>query len=477
MHGASCTQGAASTSRTETHVFLSRRTLALGAGVSAFLVTASFYALGSGRAYDYDSSESVGAFIATPSLLDPFQRQLQFNNHPLFSFIDHVVYTMGGHSETALRAFPITVAALTVGIVGFWAADRWGLPAGVAASAILATNPTYAELSRSVRGYSLLTFCAVVSTLLLVRLLEGSDRRMMVVYSAMVAAGVATHLYATFFLAGQVAVVVAAGKFNRAWLGAWLGGLLLGLVAYVGIADRMLAFGAREHGAFQPRFPIATANALLGSSSLAIALLAAITLVGAIRILRHEIAIGLGVTTTAIAMVWVSSPRDLYPRFLVWLIPGVALFVAATAPRSRLILPLVGVAVAAMIEVDTHYWTTNPVPSLQAAQTVLDARADDDRPCVLPDIRGALMGYTGTAREVSTASGLSRCGIVLGGAFDSPHLRSAARETFRYRWILPAETPYIVYSREPPLTPKIEVHPTRHASGAARRTSGDGRRQ
>ena len=110
----------------------------------------------------------------------------------------------------------------------------------------------------------------------------------------------------------------------------------------------------------------------------------------------------------------------------------------------------------------------------RASQTVLDARADDDRPCVLPDIRGALMGYTGTAREVSTASELSHCGIVLGGAFDSPHLRSVARETFRYRWILPAETPYIVYSRE---RPKIEVHPTRHASGAARRTTGDGRRQ
>ena len=90
-----------------------------------------------------------------------------------------------------------------------------------------------------------------------------------------------------------------------------------------------------------------------------------------------------------------------------------------------------------MIEVDARYWTTNPVPSLQAARTVLDARADGDRPRVLPDIRGALMGYTGTAREVSTVGELSRCGIVLGGSFDSPHLRSAARGTFRYRWILP----------------------------------------
>ena len=133
--------------------------------VLTFVATASFYGLGSGRAYDYDSSESVGSFIATGSLLDPFRRQLQFNNHPLFSFIEHVVYAFGGHSESALRSLPIIFGAVTVGIVCYWAANMWGLSAGVTAAALLAANPTFAELSRSVRGYSLLTLCAVSSTL------------------------------------------------------------------------------------------------------------------------------------------------------------------------------------------------------------------------------------------------------------------------------------------------------------------------
>jgi uncharacterized membrane protein len=428
-----------------------RPAVTVAIGVLASAVTVSFYALGSGRAYDYDSSESVGSFIATRSLLDPFRRQLQFNNHPLFSFIDHIVYTLGGHSEAALRAFPITVAALTVGIVGYWAADRWGPSAGLIAAALLATNPTFAVLSRSVRGYSLLTFSAVVSTLLLGRVLEDDRRRLMIAYGAMVAIGIATHLYALVFLAGQIAIVAAMRRLDHAWFATWLGALVLGLAAYLGIARRMLTSGAHEQGVFQPWFPARAADALLGSSPLAIALLAALTLSVVVRVRRREIVIGLGTIATALAIVWISSPRDLYPRFLVWLIPGVTLIIASSVPRSRLIPVLAGIAVVAMIRVDARYWTANPVPSLQAAQIVRDARRDGDQPCVLPDIRGALIGYTAAAREVSNPNGLSHCGIVLGGGFDQHHLRATARQTFRYRWILPAETPYIVYSREPPL--------------------------
>src|SRR2546429_6711180 len=66
-------------------------------------VTFAVYLLGSGRNYDYDSSETVGMFVATRSLLDPFRRQDVFNNHPLLSFVDHLVYSAGLQGPTALR--------------------------------------------------------------------------------------------------------------------------------------------------------------------------------------------------------------------------------------------------------------------------------------------------------------------------------------------------------------------------------------
>jgi hypothetical protein len=89
-------------------------TLSALAGATAAAATFSFYMVGAERSYDYGSSESVGAFIATRSLLDPFRRQFQFNNHPLFSFLEHLVFSAGGVSETALRALPEAAAATTV---------------------------------------------------------------------------------------------------------------------------------------------------------------------------------------------------------------------------------------------------------------------------------------------------------------------------------------------------------------------------
>ena len=61
------------------------------------------YQIGSGRSLDYDSSLTVGAFVKTHSLLDPLKRQIQLNNHPLFSILEHIVWSLGFHSETYLR--------------------------------------------------------------------------------------------------------------------------------------------------------------------------------------------------------------------------------------------------------------------------------------------------------------------------------------------------------------------------------------
>jgi hypothetical protein len=86
-------------------VFLRQHRLALGLGAAVFAA----YMVAAGRSYDYDSSETVGAFVATPSLLDPLRRQIAFNNHPLFSLLEHMVYSAGGTSEATLRVLPLRV--------------------------------------------------------------------------------------------------------------------------------------------------------------------------------------------------------------------------------------------------------------------------------------------------------------------------------------------------------------------------------
>ena len=87
-------------------------------GIGAGLATAAAYLIGSGRALDYDGSVTVANFVRTPSLLDPFRRQVVFNNHPAFSFIEHIVYSVTGSTNGwVLRLVPIGAAAACVGLL------------------------------------------------------------------------------------------------------------------------------------------------------------------------------------------------------------------------------------------------------------------------------------------------------------------------------------------------------------------------
>src|SRR4051794_15081168 len=100
---------------------------ARGLGLLAALATAVAYLPGSGRTLDYDGAVTVGSFVATPSLLDPFRRQAVFNNHPLFSFLEPLVSSAtGSRSELLLRLLPIGFGAATVGVLAWALARRFG---------------------------------------------------------------------------------------------------------------------------------------------------------------------------------------------------------------------------------------------------------------------------------------------------------------------------------------------------------------
>ncbi len=62
----------------------------------------------SSRAFSYDAAVSVKNFIATPSALDAFRKHVVFNNHPLLSFLDHLVFDAAdSRAERALRVLPV----------------------------------------------------------------------------------------------------------------------------------------------------------------------------------------------------------------------------------------------------------------------------------------------------------------------------------------------------------------------------------
>jgi hypothetical protein len=425
-----------------------RGAAALG-GVAGAL-TCAVYLVGSGRTYDYDSSETVGAFIATPSLLDPFRRQIVYNNHPLFSFLDHLVYSAGARSALDLRILPILFGGAVVALVAGSCARRWGPLAAAAAGLVLAANPTFAELSRSVRGYSLLCLAAIGSTLLLERLLTSPHRWLSAAYVATVAAGIATHAYMLLVVLVQVVLVLTRSRSLTRWLTRWTVGIGLGALAYADIAAAMIRSASRAQSLFRPHFPLLLLSTLLGGTRASLLILGVLAVVGTTCAFDRSRAITFSTLVAALLVIWLwLAPRDLYPRFLIWLAPLLAVAVGASIRRFPIALALVAVAIAPMIRLDASHWIQNPLPSREAAQLVSATRRSGGKPCVLPLIRGSLLAYTQIPHEVTKPTQLHDCELVLALRVDPPSLRTAARRSFRHRWQLNAWTPMIVYSQLP----------------------------
>src|SRR5687768_448870 len=104
------------------------------------LGTAVAYFYGADRSLDYDGSVTVGNFVATADAWRPFRHQIVYNNHPLFSFAEHLVYRTGGRSELALLAVPVFCGAAGAAVLAGWAAARFDRVVGVSAGLLLAAN-------------------------------------------------------------------------------------------------------------------------------------------------------------------------------------------------------------------------------------------------------------------------------------------------------------------------------------------------
>ncbi|MBK9181335.1 MAG: hypothetical protein IPM45_17550 [Acidimicrobiales bacterium] len=408
-------------------------------GATSGVLTAAFYVLGAGRALDYDSAETVGFFVRTGSLLDAVRTQRAFNNHPLFSLlVNGVVRLTGTTEEAVLRALPIAFGAVTVGLIAAHCARRWGGLAGACAAAVVATNPVFAELSRAVRGYSLMTLAIVVSTMTLQRLLDpkaSSRRSAELLYVAASAIAIATHLYALVPLSGHVVLVLARGGLRPAWVRRWAAAIVLGGVAYLAIFGGMVDAMAGRGRRFQPDFPFDLARELLGGTTVSAVLVGVAAMWGAVLVRRATPSSVFRWMTVwlvaAVAVPWLAANTDLAPRFFVWLVPAVAVLVAICVARAPAMAAAVVVAAALSSWSLAPEWAASPHPYPEVAG-VIDADADAGlRVCALDLSVPPLLAYTDRFEAVTRPSQLSRCDtlVVVHPALD-PDLVAAADAAF-----------------------------------------------
>lgn len=318
--------------------------------------------VGAGRAFGYDASVTMDNFV-TGSLSDVFTRQIVFNNHPLLSLAEHMVWKVTGSTgEVTMRVAPALFAAAAVGVLTWRVARKWGSAAGVASGLVLAAHPTLTS-QRDVRGYTLAVLAIVVMGVAVL------DVHSPALFATGLAVGVGTHVYAVLAGLALVAVLLWFREFNRVWRLASAVGLLAGLSCYAAMLGQI---GRSDQARlFRPTFPRDAGWELLGGNVVAVIALGALVAF-ALRQRPRAPALLVGATTTlGILLVWIVGPTDLYPRFVYFAVPAVALAAGAAVRRTPQLLVLGVVAAIAMLVPDASRWTDDELPNRQLAEVAV----------------------------------------------------------------------------------------------------------
>jgi hypothetical protein len=421
------------------------------------------YLPGIGRSLDFDSAETVGLFVRPGPPWAAFGRQAVFNNHPAFSFLEQLVRVTTGRADAAaMRVLPILFGALTVGVLTWFAARRHGLVAGVAAGLVLACNPSFSALSRSVRGYSLLTLCAVVTTVIVAQDDRRRSRRSDVAYTLAAGLGLATHLYMLPVVAAHVGAAVARRNLDQRWRVRFLAAAVLAALAYAGMADVMVAAARSHRRVFQPGLPWRVATMATGGGW-ALAVVAPLGVAGAVLVLRRRSVRGAATAlVAALVVLWVVLQSSaLTARFFVWLVPGAAYLVAVAVERIP-IGAVVAAAWTALVAVAViPGYTADPTAYRVAAHVVRRADVSGASTCVVAVGAAPMLAYLDSPRDftaVDDPSQLDRCDVVVvaawwhsAGAWFAADDRviAAAERSFPNRAVLRRGDPTLVLSRRP----------------------------
>jgi hypothetical protein len=308
----------------------------LVASVGVAAVTVAVYSVGATRSFGYDAAVTVQHFVRTPSIWDPWRRAVVFNNHPLLSFLDRLLFAAtGSASEPMMRAIPIAAAGAAVGLSVWLLSGRWSTLGATIGGLLVAVNPTMATRSRDVRGYSLMVLCSVVCAGTLVR----DTKRDHFVYGVALTAGALTHIYTLALVPCHAAYLLGRRRPMRPWVKQWALAAIAGALA---LLPALGSLGARGR-LFRPDFPATLARAALGGVPLAVAATLVLVAAGLGRLSARLPEVLVGVFL--VLAVWLYGPFDLYPRFFLWAVPLLAVAVAVAVDRAPRLAWVGGLAV------------------------------------------------------------------------------------------------------------------------------------
>jgi hypothetical protein len=264
-------------------------------------------------------------------------------------------------------------------------------------------------------------------------------------------------MYALVVLAAHVAALAFDRKLDRDWQRRVGGALVVGALPYLGMIGSLSTTERQRRGTFVAGFPASAAREVLGHDPIAVAILGAIAVFALVSVgWRRGLAPAVATIAVALLVVWtLVHPLDLYPRFVVWLVPAVALAAGWLLARHPRLTVVVAIALAAMVITEAASWTAQPIASRAIAQRVEAARADKLRPCATGSNGEVLAGYTGAVPAVNTPTATQGCDLVFGMPATSSVLLSEIACRYRSMVVLPGTTPIVVLSRPDPAAPPI----------------------
>ena len=428
------------------------------------IATTAGYLIGSGRSFGYDAAATFGNFVATPNLIDAFAvhsamptmplKSIASNDHVFLSLMSHFIYSLtGSRSEVVYRLVPVLAAGGTVGVSAVALARPFGLLAGACAGLFIATNPMFVENSRDLRGYSLAALLALLATISLSPSGRGLGRGARVSYAVLLGLGIATHVFVIVVLAGHVVWIAL----RRSWpdirrlAPAWIAALAIGVAANANIEVMEFVQHGFPPSLFSPAFPLYLVLFFVGAPVLVPLGLWLSTAGLGLWAARREPRVWAAVAVVAavVAILWlILQPAYLYPRFFIFLIPGVAYLMAAAIKRWWVLAPVVVAGAIFAIAAQVPGYTEDPLALRQAANAVELARAAGGNPCVIHSDESVLDAYTTAFTVVTTADQLNGCSEVVIVSWNVDQtLRDLAAQEFPRLTVLPAYYRAVVLRR------------------------------
>jgi uncharacterized membrane protein len=233
------------------------------AGVLLLAALLRLWDLG-GKSLWFDEAFSVFVAQQSPGEILRLLRA-QESHPPLHYLVLHVVISLFGKSEAAVR-LPSALASVGSVLLTFLLARRLlGRGAGVLASLLLALSPFHITSGRDARMYPFLTLFALASMYSLWLAIEEGRPRHWIAYAGTTLLALASHHFAFLLLPAQGLLILGPGRspqVARKWLWALLAMTVLYLPYVPSLVSQMRV--ARNWPDIRPPFNVGAVTDLLG---------------------------------------------------------------------------------------------------------------------------------------------------------------------------------------------------------------------